>query len=52
MTYEEIAEDDKTAFAVIRAFEIIGEAAPISWRIKEMSIKRYHGIGWWECVTF
>ena len=27
MTYEEFAADDKTVYAVIRAFEIIGEAA-------------------------
>ena len=26
MTFEQFAEDDKTAFAVVRALEIIGEA--------------------------
>lgn len=27
MTFDEFAQDDKTAFAVVRAFEVIGEAA-------------------------
>jgi uncharacterized protein with HEPN domain len=36
MTYEEFAADDKTVYAVIRAFEIIGEAAKrVSPTLKE-----------------
>jgi uncharacterized protein with HEPN domain len=36
MTYEEFAADDKTVYAVIRAFEIIGEAAKrVSPALKE-----------------
>ena len=41
MTFDEFANDDKTTFAVIRAFEVLGEAAKavpdsIRWRYPEV----------------
>ena len=45
MDYEQFAEDDKTAFAVIRALEIVGEAVkqiPDNLRIK------YPAVPWRE----
>jgi uncharacterized protein with HEPN domain len=43
MSYEEFCRDERTAFAVIRALEIVGEAAkkvPAPWR------RRYPAIPW------
>lgn len=45
MEFKEFAEDDKTAFAVIRAFEIIGEAAR---NIPELVKTRYPAVAWRE----
>ena len=45
MNYEEFSKDEKTVFAVIRAIEVIGEAAkkiPLSVR------KRYPDVPWKE----
>ena len=40
MSYEEFFEDDKTAYAVTRALEVIGEATKcIPQRVREVSIK-------------
>ena len=41
MSYEDFVKDEKTAFAVIRAIEVIGEAIkhiPIDFRLKYMDI--------------
>ena len=41
MSYEDFVRDEKTAFAVIRAIEVIGEAIkhiPIDFRLKYMDI--------------
>jgi uncharacterized protein with HEPN domain len=43
MTYEEFTEDTKTAFAVIRALEIIGEAAK---QIPQSVRKSYPDVPW------
>lgn len=43
VSYEEFAKDDKTIFAVIRAIEIIGEAAK---NIPEDARKEYPEIPW------
>jgi uncharacterized protein with HEPN domain len=43
MSYEEFVRDDKTAFAVIRAIEIIGEAVK---RIPEEVRRKYPDIPW------
>jgi uncharacterized protein with HEPN domain len=60
MTYDEFAQDDKTAFAVIRALEVIGEAVKkipnelkerypdVPWRdmsgMRDKLIHKYHGV--------
>ncbi len=43
ISYEEFTRDDKTVFAVVRALEIIGEAAKIFLMISEKTILSYHG---------
>lgn len=43
MTFEQFAQDDKTIYAVVRAFEIIGEA---SKKIPAALRKRHPGIPW------
>ncbi len=43
ITYEDFAGDSKTVFAVIRALEIVGEAAK---RIPDMVKKKYPEIPW------
>lgn len=45
MTYEQFAQDDKTTYAVIRALEIIGEAAK---RIPHDIRDKYPEISWRE----
>ncbi len=45
MTYDQFAEDDKTAFAVIRAFEVMGEAAK---EVPDAIRQRYTAIPWRE----
>lgn len=45
MTFDEFAQDDKTAFAVVRAFEVIGEAAK---RIPDQVCEQYPNIPWHE----
>jgi uncharacterized protein with HEPN domain len=45
LTYEEFLEDTKTAFAVIRAIEVLGEAAK---NIPDTVRKRYPRIPWRE----
>jgi len=47
MTFEEFQEDEKTVFAVIRAFEIIGEA---STHIPENFREEYNKIPWGRMV--
>lgn len=51
LSKEEFQKDDKTTFAVIRALEVIGEAAkkiPANVRNK---YKKYHGRKWPACAT-
>ena len=43
MSYEEFAEDDKTVFAVVRAIEIVGEAAK---HIPQEFRREFAGIPW------
>lgn len=43
MTFEEFSTDEKTVFAVIRAFEIIGEAAK---RVSPSLKAQYPGLPW------
>ncbi|MBI4320420.1 MAG: DUF86 domain-containing protein [Chloroflexi bacterium] len=43
MTFERFAADSKTVFAVIRAFEIIGEAAK---KVPQSVRRRYPAIPW------
>jgi uncharacterized protein with HEPN domain len=45
MTYEQFAADEKTAFAVVRCLEIIGEAAR---KIPEAVRTRYPQVAWRE----
>jgi uncharacterized protein with HEPN domain len=45
MTYEQFAADDKTAFAVIRAFEVLGEAAK---SVPDSLRRQYDSIPWRE----
>lgn len=47
MTFEEFVDDDKTAFAVVRALEIIGEAsARIPREIRDV----HSGVPWREMI--
>jgi len=43
MTYEQFAQDEKTIYAVVRAFEIIGEAAK---KVPTTVRKRNPGVPW------
>lgn len=45
MTFDEFVQDDKTAFAVVRAFEVIGEAAK---RTPDSVRAQYPSIPWRE----
>lgn len=45
MTFDEFAQDDKTTFAVVRAFEVIGEAAK---RTPDSVREQYPSIPWRE----
>ena len=45
MTYDQFIEDDKTAYAVIHAFEIIGEAVK---RIPPSVKEQHSGLPWRE----
>ena len=47
MTYEQFAADEKTAFAVVRALEIVGEAAR---KIPESTQTRYTRVPWREMM--
>jgi uncharacterized protein with HEPN domain len=47
MTYEQFAADEKTAFAVVRALEIVGEAAR---KIPESTQARYPRVPWREMM--
>lgn len=49
MTFEEFCEDDKTSSAVVRKFEIIGEA---SKNIPEKIKRKYPDIPWKEMAGF
>ena len=46
-TYEEFCEDEKTQYAVIRALEIIGEAAK---QIPEAVTNHYSSIPWQDII--
>jgi uncharacterized protein with HEPN domain len=48
MSYEDFAADDKTVYAVIRALEIIGEAAK---RISEATREQYPSVPWREMAA-
>ncbi|MBA7473516.1 hypothetical protein ES707_08856 [subsurface metagenome] len=51
MTYDEFLHDDKTQSAVIRKFEIIGEAAKkIPVPVRE-STPQFPGVRWQGCGT-
>lgn len=45
MDYNDFAQDEKTVFAVVRAFEIIGEAAK---QIPELLKNKYPTVAWRE----
>lgn len=47
MTFSEFTKDDKTLFAVIRALEIIGEAAT---KIPSSVRRKYRDIPWKEII--
>jgi len=47
MTYEQFAADEKTAFAVVRALEIVGEAAR---KIPESTQAQYPHVPWREMM--
>lgn len=51
MNYDDFAADAKTVYAVIRSFEIIGEAVKKYRRRYAASIQAYHGKKSLECVT-
>ena len=48
MSFEDFAGDNKTVYAVIRALEIIGEAAK---RISEAMREQYPSVPWWEMAA-
>ena len=54
MTYGQFAEDSKTIFAVVRALEVIGEAAKPTLRLKIRKKLLLRGeklsIIWWKIV--
>ena len=51
MTKDKFAKDQKTIYAVVRAFEIIGEAARRSLLPCGSDIRKFPGNKWLECET-
>src|SRR5438094_640566 len=49
LSYDLFIEDSKTLDAVIRNFEIIGEAAN---RLPEEFKEKYHGVDWFRIIGF
>jgi len=51
MSFDDFVKDKKTINAVIRSFEVIGEAAKIIPEDFKKVVLRFHGNAWQECGT-